>query len=287
MNLIYIEDINSQEINIFTDMKETQLRHIYEPELGGFIAESPNVILRAVDAGYEPISMMVEDGTWSEYPDEDKTENNNNSYMRDVCFQVMQLMGDKPIYVIKPGYLKEYKDMALVRGAMCFMRRKPECDPTNLIREAKGNIAVLEDVTNPTNLGAIFRSAAALGISGIIMTSGCADPLYRRATRVSMGTVFNIPWTYTTDINDTLRVLREEGYISLAMALDDRAVSICDEAVKKKARKAIVLGAEGYGLKTSTIENCDYTVMIPMAEGIDSLNVAAASAVAFWELKEK
>lgn len=249
---------------------ETQLYHYYEPEQGIFIAESPNVIERAMNACYHPISFLIDSVFYSE--------------------QVQALVSrsaDIPAYLAETAVLNSITGMHLTRGVLCAMRRRAAVfDPAMLAEMHR--IAVLENVMNPTNLGAIFRSAAALGMDAVLLTSGCTDPLYRRAARVSMGTVFQIPWCYLPDAPnaaDAIRMLREYGFQSAAMALCEDSVPIDDADIKAAEKLAVILGTEGEGLAPETIAACDRTVRIPMAHGVDSLNVAAASAVAFWELR--
>ena len=263
-----ITSLEAPELAIYANRNEAQLLHINEPELGIFIAESPNVIKRALDAGYEPISFLLEK------QQVDKVE---NRFIEEY---------DVPVYVGENEPLQEITGFPLARGVLCAMRRKEY--PT--IEEVCTNtrrIAILENVVNPTNVGAIFRSAAALNMDAVLLTSACADPLYRRAARVSMGTVFQIPWTYfPKDVwpGGAMPQLSRMGFRTAAMALSQNSVSIDDERLMAEEKLAIILGTEGEGLMKSTIAACDYTVMIPMSHGVDSLNVAAASAVAFWQL---
>jgi tRNA G18 (ribose-2'-O)-methylase SpoU len=282
MNRIEVTDLTLPELSIYASSSETQLLHYYEPDLGIFIAESLRVIGRALDAGYEPMSLLVEPGVLEE------TEGN-----------VFSRIGDAPVYVAEPGVLSQLAGYKLTGGALCAMRRK-ELPAVETVCSEKKRIAVLEGVTNPTNVGAIFRSAAALGVEAILMTQDCSDPLYRRAARVSMGTVFQIPWGFspkkriTNLVEDPKRkpeeyavnveLLKALGYTTVAMALTDRSVSIADEHLQQAEKLAILLGNENFGLTEATIAGCDYTAKIPMQHGVDSLNVAAASAVAFWEL---
>lgn len=249
---------------------ETQLYHYYEPEQGIFIAESPNVIERAMNAGYQPLAFLIDSAFYSA--------------------QVQALVSrsaDIPAYLAETAVLNSITGMHLTRGVLCAMRRRAAVfDPAMLAEMHR--IAVLENVMNPTNLGAIFRSAAALGMDAVLLTSGCTDPLYRRAARVSMGTVFQIPWCYLPDspnAADAILMLLEYGFQSAAMALCEDSVPIDDADIKAAEKLAVILGTEGEGLAPETIAACDRTVRIPMAHGVDSLNVAAASAVAFWELR--
>lgn len=258
-------DMTAEEIQIYSRLSETQLLHIYEPENGLFIAESPKVIERAMNAGYVPVSMLMDEKD-----------------IRGEAAGITERCGDIPVYVSDGETIKSLVDIKLVRGALCAMKRKNLPDVRQLC-SGKRRIAVLDNVTNPTNVGAVFRSAAALGMEAVILTKGCSDPLYRRSARVSMGTVFQIPWTFAGD--DWQEVLGSLGIKTAAMALREDSVSIDDPVLMAEDRLAVVLGNEGYGLDDSTIASCDYTVLIPMTEGVDSLNVAAASAVAFWQLR--
>lgn len=247
---------------------EVQLYRYNEPRLGIFIAESAKVILRALESGYEPISLLV-----------DKTQ------LNDETNEVIEALHDSiAVYIAEAKVLKEITGFNLTRGVLCAMCRKPLASLEEVC-QGKRRIAVLDDVENPTNVGAIFRSAAAMGIQGVVLTKGCTDPLYRRAIRVSMGNVFQIPWTFYVGTDLYSRVLPDLGYKTAAMALEENSVSIDYAALKQEDKLAVVLGNEGTGLNDDVIKSCDYTVMIPMMNGVDSLNVAAASAVAFWELR--
>lgn len=269
VSIMEITDLEIPELEVYIDKKEVQLLHYYEPEPGIFIAESPNVILRALEAGYEPLSLLME-----KKPLDEKER------------AILDRCGEIPVYTASLEVLTRITGYQLARGMLCAMRRKA-LPSLKGICEGKRRIAILEDVVNPTNVGAIFRSAAALSMDAVLLTKGSSDPLYRRAVRVSMGCVFQIPWTIM-DAGDwperTMQELRSMGYRTAAMALKEDSVSLKDERMKKEEKLAIVLGTEGDGLAGGTIADCDYTVMIPMTHGVDSLNVAAASAVAFWEL---
>ena len=269
VSIMEITDLEIPELEVYIDKKEVQLLHYYEPEPGIFIAESPNVILRALEAGYEPLSLLME-----KKPLDEKER------------AILDRCGEIPVYTASLEVLTRITGYQLARGMLCAMRRKA-LPSLKEICEGKRRIAILENVVNPTNVGAIFRSAAALSMDAVLLTKGSSDPLYRRAVRVSMGCVFQIPWTIM-DAGDwperTMQELRSMGYRTAAMALKEDSVSLKDERLKKEEKLAIVLGTEGDGLAGRTIADCDYTVMIPMAHGVDSLNVAAASAVAFWEL---
>ena len=272
--IIPITDFMAPELDVYARLSENQLYHLYEPDAGIFIAESPNVIERALNAGYEPLSFLAE--TRELYGDAQR---------------ILMRCEHTPVYTAEFEILTRLTGFALTRGLLCAMRRKPL--PTlEAVCAGARRIAVMERVMNPTNVGAIFRSAAALGMDAVLLTPGCSDPLYRRAARVSMGTVFQIPWTFLDEKicswpEEGQKNLRKLGFRTAAMALKQDSVSVDHPALMAEERLAIVLGTEGDGLSEKTIADCDYTVMIPMAHGVDSLNVAAASAVAFWELGKR
>ena len=270
-NVIEITEFAAPELDVYARLTENQLVNRADPENGLFIAESPNVILRALDGGCEPVSLLME-----------------RRHIEGQAREVVERCGDIPLYTAPLPVLTELTGFPLTRGVLCAMRRRPLPKPEDICREAR-RIAVLENIMNPTNLGAIFRSAAALGMDAVLLTPACCDPLYRRSVRVSMGTVFQVPWTYLgEDVSQWpepgMTRLRELGFRSAAMALREDSVSIDDPALRAEEKLAIVLGTEGDGLGDGTIADCDYTVRIPMSHGVDSLNVAAASAVAFWQL---
>lgn len=270
-NIKYINDLNDEALKVFMAYSENQLAHIFEPAKGLFIAESPKVIERALDAGCVPYALLME-----------------QKHLEGEMAPLMDRFEDVPVYIGEEEVLKGITGFKLTRGALCAMYRPDPEDPVKICSGAR-RIAVLENVMNPTNIGAIFRSAAALHVEAILLTGGCADPLYRRALRVSMGNVFLIPWTYIEDHKTPwpeqgMKILKDMGFATAAMALSDDSVSIDDKNLAAEEKLAIILGTEGDGLGRATIADCDYTVKIPMAEGVDSLNVAAASAVAFWEL---
>ncbi len=269
-----INDFAASELDIYARLNENQLVHYFEPGLGLFIAESPNVIERALNAGYEPLSFLMEM----------KNIDKEMKHILDRC-------PDIPVYTGELEMLSKLTGFHLTRGALCAMKRQEYPTVEEICKHAK-RIAILENVVNPTNVGAIFRSAAALHMDAVLLTPGCSDPLYRRASRVSMGTVFQVPWTYignrSTDWpNPMLTKIKELGFKTAAMALSDNSVSIDDPKLMSEDKLAIILGTEGDGLAVETIADCDYTVKIPMSHGVDSLNVAAASAVAFWQLGNK
>ena len=274
MKIIPITDLHTPELEIYNERREVQLFHYNEPAPGLFIAESANVILRALAAGYEPLSILME----QREADSEKG--------REVLRRIMERSEGIPAYVSSNEVLSQISGFKLARGMLCAMRRRALPKMEELCRDAR-RIAILENVVNPTNVGAIFRSAAALGIDAVLLTAGCSDPLYRRAARVSMGTVFQVPWTFlgTEDWADRImEQLHGMGYRTAAMALKEDSLSPDARVLHETEKLAIILGTEGEGLAADTIADCDYTVCIPMARGVDSLNVAAASAVAFWEL---
>ena len=270
-NIIEITNFMAPELDIYARLTEVQLLNRFEPEKGLFIAESPKVIQRALDAGCASVSMLVED-----------------KHIEGEAKELIAACGDIPVYTAPFDVLTQLTGFKLTRGMLCAMRR-PKLPSVREVCAGAHRIAILENVMNPTNIGAIFRSAAALNMDAVLLTPACSNPLYRRAIRVSMGTVFQVPWTFLGD--DTLRwpedgipLLKELGFKTAAMALNDDSVSIKDPRLLSEEKLAIILGTEGDGLADSTIADCDYTVRIPMSHGVDSLNVAAASAVAFWQL---
>ena len=269
-SFISITNLNTPDLRVYHEYSENQLFHIYEPDLGIFIAESPKVIGRALDAGYEPISLLLE---------KDQTEKEAEEIIERITSGF-----DVPVYISESEVLTQITGFHLTRGVLCAMRRKELPSVADVCQKAR-RVAVLENVTNPTNLGAIVRSAAALSMDAVLFTHGCTDPLYRRAARVSMGTVFQVPWTFLPEGKE-FESLKELGFKSVAMALRNDTKDISDDELRKADKLAIFLGAEGDGLLPETISACDYCVKIPMAHGVDSLNVAAASAVAFWELSK-
>lgn len=270
-NIIEISEFSAPELDVYARLTEAQLRNKQNPENAMFIAESPKVILHALDNGYEPVSLLMD-----------------KKHISGQGANVIARCGDVPVYTGESELLARLTGFQLTRGILCAMKR-PQLPSVEEICASARRIAVLEGIVDPTNVGAIFRSAAALGIDAVLVNPCCCDPLHRRAVRVSMGTVFQIPWTMIGQtVQDWpeagLARLKAMGFKTAAMALDDRAVSIADSALMAEEKLAIVLGTEGDGLSPDTIADCDYTVMIPMQHGVDSLNVAAASAVAFWQL---
>ena len=270
-NIIEITDFASPELDVYARLTENQLVNRADPENGLFIAESPNVIHRALDAGYVPVSLLME-----------------RKHIDGQAREIVARCGDIPIYTSELEVLKELTGFPLTRGVLCAMRRRPQ--PTmEQVCAGASRIAVLEDVMNPTNLGAIFRSAAALGMDAVLLTPASSDPLYRRAVRVSMGTVFQVPWAHIgRELSDWpgpgMEKLRALGFKTAAMALREDSLSVDDPRLMAEEKLAIVLGTEGDGLARETIARCDFAARIPMAHGVDSLNVAAASAVAFYAL---
>ncbi len=274
-NIIEITDFQAPELDVYARLSENQLLNRCEPEKGMFIAESPRVIERALDAGYRPVSCLVE-------------KRHIEGEAKEIIRRCEEI-GNVPVYTAEFDVLTQLTGFKLTRGMLCAMRRPP-LPEVRQICEGSRRIAILENVVNPTNVGAIFRSAAALGIDAVLLTYDSSDPLYRRAVRVSMGTVFQIPWTFFEKDawpEKGIRLLRELGFRTAAMALRDDSVSIGNPQLLAEEKLAVILGTEGDGLASSTIADCDYTVRIPMSHGVDSLNVAAASAVAFWELGRK
>ena len=308
INIIEIKNLDAPELQIYYNLNEAQLFHYFEPKPGIFIAESPKVIERALDAGCVPMSFLMEkkhvktqakeilarceklQSQDIKQTDKMEAENGNSSMAAEHDIPVCTAECEIPVYTAEIEVLAKITGYQLTRGMLCAMYRPTLPSVEQLCKNAR-RIAILENVVNPTNIGAIFRSAAALGMDAVLLTSACADPLYRRASRVSMGTVFQIPWTYfdknASWPDGAMDVLHKLGYKTAAMALRDDSVSIDDEKMMAEEKLAIVLGTEGDGLADHTIADCDYTVKIPMTHGVDSLNVAAASAVAFWQLGMK
>ena len=274
-NMIEITDFDAPELDVYARLTEAQLLNKDHLEDGLFIAESPKVISRALDGGYEPVSVLVE----------------KKQVLEDAeTIAVLGKCGNVPVYTAEFEVLTKLTGFKLTRGMLCAMKRR-KLPGLQEICNGCDRIAVLENVMNPTNVGAIFRSAAALHMDAVILTGGCSNPLYRRASRVSMGTVFQIPWTFVDNSviwpEEGMKILRELGFKTAAMALKEDSVSIDDPELMKEDKLAVILGTEGDGLAPETIADCDYTVMIPMSHGVDSLNVAAASAVAFWQLGKR
>ncbi|MCQ2285952.1 MAG: RNA methyltransferase [Bacteroidales bacterium] len=271
-NIIEINELDNPSVAIFTQLTEAQLRNRLEPEKGIFIAESPKVIKVALEAGYQPVAMLTE-----------------RKHIEGDAQEVIAMCGDIPIYTGDHNLLSSITGYTLTRGVLCAMRR-PRTRNVEEICDNKSRIVILDGVVDSTNIGAIFRSAAALGIDAVLLTPTCCDPLNRRAVRVSMGTVFQVPWCYLCDTPNqwpqpSLQRLKVLGFKSVAMALADNSISLDSPTLAAEPQLAIIMGTEGDGLSDSIIDSCDYVVRIPMAHGVDSLNVAAASAVAFWQLR--
>lgn len=273
-NIIEIRDFDAPELDVYARLTERQLYNHHDPGKGLFIAESPKVIARALDAGYVPVSFLME-----------------KKHVTGEAQGILSRCGDVPVYTASFHVLTRLTGFSLTRGALCAMERRPLPTVEEICARAY-RIAVLEDVENPTNVGAIFRSAAALNMDAVLLTPACSNPLYRRAVRVSMGTVFQIPWTFFERGSggkepQSIGSLKKFGFKIAAMALGRDSVSIGNPAVAEEEKLAILLGTEGDGLSAAALAASDYKVRIPMARGVDSLNVAAASAVAFWELGGK
>ena len=267
--IVEITDFSDPALDVYARLTEAQLLNRFEPAKGMFIAESPKVIHRALDGGCEPVSLLME--------------------RKDIDGSAREILArcpDIPVFTADEEVLCNLTGYHLTRGVLCAMRRPKLPTMEEICREAS-RVVVLENVQNPTNVGAIFRSAAALGMDAVLLTPGCSNPLYRRSARVSMGTVFQIPWAYTGDWPEAgMQQLKALGFKTAALALSDNSVSIDDPNLMAEERIALLLGSEGDGLTDTTIASCDYTVKIPMYHGVDSLNVAAASAVAFWQLRK-
>lgn len=271
-NTIEIRDFAAGELDVYARLTEAQLLNRDRPQDGLFIAESPKVVRRALDAGYEPVSILTED-----------------RHINGEAREVLERCPDIPVYTASFEVLTQLTGYKLTRGLLCAMRRRPLPRVEELCRGAR-RVAVLENVMNPTNVGAIIRSAAALNMDAVLLTPGCSNPLYRRAARVSMGTVFQIPWTFLGEEEagawprEGMDYLKTLGFSTASMALHDESVDIDDPVLRQEEKLALILGTEGEGLQEETIAASDHTIKIPMSHGVDSLNVAAASAVAFWEL---
>lgn len=268
MNVITeITDFLAPELDVYARLSEVQLLNREHPDKGLFIAESPKVIERALDAGYEPVSCLME-----------------KRHIEGEGRQILKRIKNVPVFCAEFDVLTQLTGFKLTRGMLCAMKRKPLPDVKEIC-ENKSRVVILDRVMNPTNVGAIIRSAAALGMDAVLLTPGCSDPLYRRAARVSMGTVFQIDWTFLND--DSLEEVKKLGFKTVAMALKDNSISIDDPRLTDENKLAVIMGTEGDGLSDNTIADCDFTVKIPMYHGVDSLNVAAASAVAFYQLGKK
>ena len=274
MKIIEITDFSAPELDVYARLTEAQLLNRFEPAKGMFIAESPKVIDRALNAGCRPVSLLME-----------------RKDIEGSAAGIIARCPDTPVFTADREVLAQLTGYHLTRGVLCAMLRPALPEVEDILSNAK-RVAILENVMNPTNVGAIFRSAAALGMDAVLLTPGCSDPLYRRSARVSMGTVFQLPWTFIGSESSHwphpgMERLNSLGFKTAAMALTDDSVSIDDPRLAQEERLAVILGSEGDGLTETTIAQCDYTVKIPMYHGVDSLNVAAASAVAFWELRRR
>lgn len=265
MNIIRITSLATPGLDIFTTLTEHQLRNRLEPDKGIFIAESPKVISVALEAGYEPLSLLCE-----------------GRHITGDAAGIIARCGDIPVYTGERGLLASITGYTLTRGVLCAMRRRPA--PTvEEVCQGASRVAVIDGVTDTTNIGAIFRSAAAIGVDAVLLTPTSCDPLNRRAVRVSMGSVFLVPWTW---LDAPISSLKSLGFTTVALALTDKSVSIDDPVLQRQERLAMILGTEGDGLAQNVVDDADFTARIPMAHGVDSLNVAAASAVAFWQLRK-
>lgn len=270
MNIVNIDDITDKRVSLFTEYNEAQLYHYFEPNGGVFIAETPNVIERAMNRGCEPLAFFIEE----------------KAYENEVVQALLSRLDDSDeidIFISKLNVINTITGFNLTRGVLAAFRR-PVLPEVSELLSGSNKIAILEDVMNPTNVGAIFRSAAALGVDAIILTKDSSDPFYRRAARVAMGTSFQVPWTYFEKGSDYVGQLHQAGFKVVSMALKDNAISLAAPELKGHEKLAIVFGTESTGIKADTIEKSDYVAIIPMHHGVDSLNVAAASAVTFWEL---
>ena len=269
-NIIEIKDLNASELDVYARLTQAQLRNRKEPEKGIFIAESPKVIQLALKNGYTPLSFLME-----------------RRHITGDGAEIIRMCPDIPVFTADRDVLSTLTGYELTRGVLCALRRPSPISPAQVCKNAK-RLAVLDGIVDSTNIGAIIRSAAALGIDGVLLTENCCDVLCRRSVRVSMGTVFQIPWAYfDSSSSDWQAFLKQFGFKTAAMALNDTAISIEDETLFNEEKLAIVLGTEGDGLSAETIGKCDYNVIIPMYHNVDSLNVAAASAVAFWQLRKR
>ena len=269
LEIIHTSDINNSELFIYHGLSEPALAHYSEPAPGIFIAESPMIISRALDAGYSPVSVLMEE------------RSPENSHRLLEQSGLLKSHMDFPVYAAPAEILKQITGYTLTRGILCAMRRHELPDPEQIIKRSS-RIVILEEVMNPANTGSIFRSAAALGMDAVLLTKGCTDPLYRRSARVSMGTVFQIPWTYFRSWPEDINILKKNSYRVAAMTLSDSCIDLQDLHVSPDEKAALIMGTEGPGVNPGTLKLCDHAVKIPMANGVDSLNVAAASAVAFW-----
>ena len=292
MNMIRITDPGDSNLDVYARMNETALKRMYEPLPGLFMAESPKVIERALRAGYEPVSFLVSEeliGEPGKVIDDEGAGKSDETTERDRAAKILESNQEAPVFTAPLSVLEKITGYHLTKGMLCAMRRKPLPSPEAVLEHAR-RIAILEDVVNPTNLGAIIRSAAAFGIDAVLLTGGCSDPLYRRAARVSVGTVFQVPWTFLDKKawqwpESGISRLKDAGFLTAAMALGETCVPIDSPLLHETEKLALILGSEGPGLSDETVRRCDVRVKLPMSNGVDSLNVAAAAAVAFWEIR--
>lgn len=289
--IIEVNELTLPELEIYASYNEVQLKRINEPDLGIFIAETPNVILRALNAGYEIESMLIEEKYLKETMESQKDDLADTSDQDQVVAEIIERAGEVPIYCASMEVLSRISGFKQTRGVLCAMKRRPMPSLQEVLKDAS-RIVIMENVENPTNVGAIFRSAAGLGIDSVVLTFRCSDPLYRRSARVSMGTVFQIPWTFVGNKrggwpSPALQEIKDAGFKLVSMALSDRAVFLDDPVLQQEEKLAIVMGNESEGILEETLAASDYVVKIPMMHGVDSLNVAAASAVTFWELRKR
>ena len=267
MDICHIDDIGDERVALYTEYNEPQLLHYNEPDGGIFIAETPMVIERAMGFGAKPLSFFVESG----------------ALQNDAVSNIIERVPDVPVFEAELSVINRITGFNLTRGILAAFERPQLPEAGDLLNEGKC-VAVLEDIVNPTNVGAIFRSAAALGVDSVLLTSRSSDPFYRRSARVSMGTVFMIPWTYIPKDSDIVDLLHEHGYTVISMELTDDAIALTDPVLKQNHKRAVIFGAEGSGVSAGTLQKSDHVALIPMHNDVDSLNVAAASAVTFWEL---
>ncbi len=284
MEIIRITDIHDERLQMYTGFNEVQLKRYYEPHGGVFVAETALVISRALEAGCRPISFLIEEKCYEAgILDEIKGNNSSIALFQDSASMNAEISSPCPVYIAPLDVINQLTGYNLTRGVLCAMMRPELPTPEDLLQNSR-RVCILEDVMNPTNVGAIFRSAAALGIDAVILTEGSSDPLYRRAARVSMGTVFSLPFTFFDKDSDYMDILKKEGYTTVSMALKENAVPVSSPLLKGHEKLAVIFGTESTGIKEKTLAASDHIAIIPMQRSVDSLNVAAASAVAFWEL---
>lgn len=279
------QDLRSPLLGVYASSAEALLKHRYEPSPGIFIAETPNVIERALEAGYEPESALIDE----KFLDAHSTKEDSEDDLRETLQRILPALGKAPVFTGDAAAVSKACGFKQARGVLCAMKRKMLPSPESVLKGAK-RVCVLEDVENPTNVGSVFRSAAALGIDAVLLSFGCTDPLYRRAARVSMGGVFRIPWTFIGNKYGGwpakgIGLLHERGFSVSAMALTEKSIPLGTYDGQRPMLRAVVFGNEQYGLKEETLSLCDSVVRIPMENGMDSLNIAAAAAIAFWEMR--